>query len=59
MDHGNDNRVDQVLAIILLAYAIAWPGMFLADFIFPGNPIVEGLAGPFYLPGKHSTTNSL
>jgi len=33
----------QVLAFFLIAFAIAWPGFFLAFFIFPGNQIVEAL----------------
>ncbi len=37
----------QVLTFFLSAYAITWPGLFLIYFIFPGNPIVEALAGPF------------
>ncbi|MEN6410281.1 MAG: CPBP family intramembrane glutamic endopeptidase [Anaerolineaceae bacterium] len=34
----------QVLAFFIIAYAITWPGLFLALFIFPGNQIVEILA---------------
>jgi membrane protease YdiL (CAAX protease family) len=39
-------RHHQVLAFLLLAYAIAWPGLFLVYFIFPGNQFVELLMLP-------------
>jgi membrane protease YdiL (CAAX protease family) len=39
----------QVLAFVILVYAIAWPGTFLAYFIYPGNDLVEILAMPFVL----------
>lgn len=34
----------QVLTFFLLAFALTWPGFFLAFFIFPGNELVEILA---------------
>ena len=39
-------RHHQVLTFLILVYAIAWPGMFLVYFIFPGNQIVEILMLP-------------
>lgn len=39
----------QVLAFFLMAYAIMWPASILIFFIFPGNPVVEGLSAPFFL----------
>ena len=40
-------RSHQVLAFFILVYAIAWPGLYLVYFVFPGNQIVEGLTLPF------------
>ena len=42
-------RRHQVLAFFILAYAIAWPGLFLVYFIFPGNDLVEILSTPIVL----------
>ena len=36
----------QVLAFFILAYAITWPGLYLAYFLYPGNQLVEVLAFP-------------
>jgi membrane protease YdiL (CAAX protease family) len=36
----------QVIAFIILAFAITWPGLILAYFIFPGNDVVEILIFP-------------
>jgi membrane protease YdiL (CAAX protease family) len=35
-----------VLAFFVLAYAMTWPGFFLAFFVFPGNQVVEALSLP-------------
>ena len=40
-------RHHQVVAFFVLAYAITWPVLSLAYFIFPGNPAVEAITGPF------------
>lgn len=42
-------RRHQVLAFVILVYAIAWPGFFLVLFIFPGNDVVEIVSMPFVL----------
>lgn len=34
-------RRHQVLAFLIITYAITWPGLFLVLFIFPGNDLVE------------------
>lgn len=39
----------QVLAFVILVYAIAWTGMFLVYFIFPGNDLIEIASMPFVL----------
>jgi membrane protease YdiL (CAAX protease family) len=39
----------QVAAFFILVYMIAWPGMFLVYFVFPGNEVVEVLSMPFVL----------
>jgi len=39
----------QVTAFFVLVYAIAWPGLFLVYFIFPGNDGVLVLSMPFVL----------
>ena len=36
----------QVLAFIILVFAIAWPGLFIVYFVFPGNQFVELLMIP-------------
>ena len=36
----------QVIAFFILAFAITWPGLILAFFIFPGNDFVEILTFP-------------
>ena len=42
-------RQHQVLAFFILVYAVAWPGLFLTYFIFPGNDGVMVLVMPFVL----------
>lgn len=37
---------NQVLSFFILAYAITWPGLYLAYFLYPGNQLVEALAFP-------------
>ena len=39
----------QVATFFFMVYGIAWPGMFLVYFVFPGNEIVEVLSMPFVL----------
>ena len=39
----------QVAAFFILVYVIAWLGMFLVYFVFPGNEVVEILSMPFVL----------
>ena len=39
----------QVAAFFILVYGIAWLGMFLVYFVFPGNEVVEILSMPFVL----------
>jgi len=36
----------QILSFFILVYAIAWTGMFLVYFIFPGNEVVLALSMP-------------
>ncbi|MFC1879724.1 type II CAAX prenyl endopeptidase Rce1 family protein, partial [Chloroflexota bacterium] len=42
-------RHHQVAAFFILVYLIAWAGMFLVYFVFPGNEIVGALSMPFVL----------
>jgi membrane protease YdiL (CAAX protease family) len=39
-------RQHQVQAYFVIVYAVAWPGLILVFFIFPGNEIVEVLSMP-------------
>jgi len=39
----------QVPSFFILVYAVAWVGMFLIYFIFPGNDVVLGICMPFML----------
>ena len=39
----------QVAAFFILVYGIAWSGMILIYFVFPGNELVEVLCMPFVL----------
>ena len=39
----------QVATFFFMVYGIAWLGMFLVYFVFPGNEIVEVLSMPFVL----------
>ena len=42
-------RRHQVLTFFVLVYVMAWTGMFLVYFVFPGNEVVEILSMPFVL----------
>ena len=42
-------RRHQVAAFFILVYAIAWPGLYLVYFVFPGNEVVGALSMPFVL----------
>ena len=39
----------QILSFFILVYAIAWTGMYLVYFIFPGNDVVEVLSATVIL----------
>lgn len=39
-------RHHQVVAFLVLVFAITWPGLFLVYFVFPGNQVVELLVIP-------------
>lgn len=42
-------RNHQVAAFFILVFGIAWSGMFLVYFIFPGNDVVEIFSAPVVL----------
>ena len=38
-------RKNQVISFYILVFVISWPAMFLAFFVFPRNPAMQGLFG--------------